>query len=89
MRNVASPGAHKDGHYLGKVVRWFYSTKTVGTINYIASGNRVPETEGAYPIMDLPSEWPDHINYQWYIDRTIETLYDIGYLQKPKQEKLF
>ncbi len=87
VRNVASPGAHKAGHYLGKVIRWIYERNTTGYINYIASGNRVPETEGAMPIMDLPSEWPD-INYRWYIDKTIEILTEIDYIKKPKQGKL-
>lgn len=89
VRNVASPGAHKNGNYLGKVCRWYMSTKSVGTINYIASGNKVPETEGAMPCQDLPDEWPSDINYPWYIEWTIEMLYDIGYLQKPKQGRLF
>jgi hypothetical protein len=89
VRNVASPGAHKQGYYLGKVVRWFYSTKIGGTINYSANGNKVPETENAWPCMELPSEMPDHINYQYYINKTIGILYDIGYLRRPEQMKLF
>lgn len=89
IKNVASPGAHKDGYYLGKVVRWFYSTKVVGTINYIATGNKVPETEGAWPCQDLPLEFPDHINYDWYIDKTIVMLYEMNYLKKQEQGKLF
>jgi hypothetical protein len=89
VRNVAAPGAHKQGYYLGKVVRWFYSTKIGGTINYGANGNKVPETENAWPCMELPSEMPDHINYQYYINKTIGILYDIGYLRRPEQMKLF
>lgn len=87
IKNVASPGAHKEANYLGKVVRWVMSTKSVGTINYIASNNRVPDTEGAYPIMDL--EWIDHLNYDWYIDKTIEMLHDMNYLERPKQMRFF
>jgi len=87
VRNVTG-GAHKDGQYLGKVVRWAYCNNVVGTINYIKSGNRVPETEGALPLMDLPDQFPD-INYQWYIDRTTEILYDIDYLKRAKQMKFF
>lgn len=86
VKNVASPGAHKNGNYLGKVVRWVYSTKVTGTINYINNGNRVPDTEGAWPLMDL--EWIDHLNYQYYIDRTIEMLYDMSYLKRIEQGRL-
>lgn len=88
VRNVASPGAHKDSNYLGKVVRWYYSNKIVGTINYVATGNKVPETEGAKPCQDLPNFFPDDLNYQKYIDKTIEILYEIDYIKRPKQGKL-
>lgn len=87
VRNVASPGAHKNGHYLGKVIRWIYHNDIVGTINYISNGNKVPQTEGAMPIQDLPPEWPD-INYQYYIEKTIEILYDVAYLKRVEQERL-
>ena len=40
-------GAHKDGYYLGKVIRWYYSTNVVGTINYISNNNKVPDTDNA------------------------------------------
>lgn len=89
VRNVASPGAHKSGHFLGKVIRWYAAEDIAGTINYIASGNKVPDTEGGKPIMDLPEQFPCDINYQWYIDRAIEILYEINYLKRPKQGKLF
>lgn len=88
VRNVASPGAHQNGQYLGKVIRWIYGKNSVGTINYVATGNRVPESDGAIPLMDLPEQWPD-LDYQRYIDKTIAMLYEIDYLQKPKQIKLF
>ncbi len=87
VRNVASPGAHQNGNYLGKVVRWVYERNNVNTINYVASGNRVPESDGALPLQDLPEQWPD-IDYQKYIDKTIEILYEIDWLKKPKQMRL-
>jgi hypothetical protein len=88
VRNVTG-GAHKNGHYLGKTIRWYHSTKIVGTINYIQSGNKVPETEGAMPTMDLPSEFPSDVNYDFYIDKTIKILYEINYIKRPKQQVLF
>jgi len=88
LRNVRG-GAEKNGVYLGKVVRFYYAEKEYGTINYVMSGNKVPKSDGAKPLMDLPDKFPDDINYKWYIDETVSILYDIGYLKKPTQMKFF
>lgn len=88
LRNVRG-GGEKGGVYLGKVVRWYYAEKEYGTINYILSGNKVPKSDGARPLMDLPDEFPTDINYQRYIDETIAILYDIAYLKKPTQRRFF
>ena len=87
-RNVKG-GGEKNGIYLGKIVRWYYAENEKGTINYVLSGNKVPKSEGGKPLMDLPPSFPNDIDYQWYINETISMLYDIGYLQKPKQLKFF
>jgi hypothetical protein len=78
-------GAHKDGEYLGKVVRWYYAKGEYGTINYVMNGNKVPETEGAKPAMDLPDSFPNDVNYAWYIDKCKNILYDIGFSKRAKQ----
>ena len=89
VRNVKG-GAHKDGYYLGKVVRWAYYKNVIGTIDYVISGNKVPKTEGAMPLQDLPDEFPiDKIDYDRYIAETKEILYDIGYLKRPEQMRFF
>ena len=87
-RNVKG-GAFKDGVYLGKLVRFYYAAKEPGTINYIMSGNKVPKSDGAQPLMDLPEEFPDNVDYERYIAESIDMLYDIGYLQKPTQRTFF
>lgn len=89
LRNVKAPGAHKDGNYLGKVIRWYYAKNIVGTINTIGTNNKVPMTEGAKPAMDLPETFPDDIDYERYISITTEMLYDVGYLNRPKQVSFF
>lgn len=89
VRQCKAPGAHKDGEYLGKVIRWYYSTDVVGTINTVAANNKIPDSDGAKPCMDMPEEWPKDVDYNWYMQRTIEILYEINYLEKPKQMKLF
>lgn len=53
--------------YLGKAIRWYYAKDVAGEIVYAMSGNRVPKTEGAKPLMLLPDEFPNDIDYDWYI----------------------
>lgn len=88
VRNVKG-GAHKDNYYLGKVIRFYYAKNETGTINYITNNNRVPDTEGARSLMDLPDAFPNDINYQWYLDKTNEILEEINYLPKKEQLKFF
>lgn len=88
VKNVKG-GGEKDGMYLGKVVRWYYAKNENGYIAYAGSGNKVPKSEGAKPLMDLPLEFPTDIDYQWYINETKDMMYDIGLLQKPKSIPLF
>lgn len=83
VRNVRG-GGFKGDRYLGKVVRWYYAKGEIGTINYIASGNKVPKSDGAKPCMDLPDEFPDDIDYDWYINEANDMLYDLGYYTKTK-----
>lgn len=87
VRNVKG-GAHKNGLYLGKVVRWYYAKGETGTINYVSSGNKVPNTEGARPMMNLAPCIPEDLNFDYYINEAEEMLYDLGYY-KPKQIGLF
>lgn len=82
VRTVKGGGIY-DGYYLGKVVRWVYSLKSKGTINYRISGNKVPKTDGCYPVMQLPDEFPDHIDYNRYIVEANELLMDIGLIPRP------
>jgi len=82
-------GAHKNKEYLGKVVRWAYIKGETGTINYVQTGNKVAESDGAIPFMDMPTIFPDNINYDWYINKTKEILEEIGHSPKPRQVDFF
>lgn len=88
VRNVKG-GAHKNREYLGKVIRYYYKKGELGTINYITNGNKVPDTEGAFPAMDLPEQFPNDIDYSWYERKTKDLLYEMAYLSKPKQIRFF
>lgn len=65
--------------YLGKVVRWYYSTQAPGPIVYATNGNTVSLSYGARPCMTLPEEFPEDIDYQWYLSKAEAMLRDLGY----------
>ena len=68
------------GIYLGKVVRWFYATDGT-TIHYETNGNKVPKSDGAYPMMELPigiSTLPMNLDYDKYLDLAVGHLADLG-----------
>ena len=75
-------GAVKDGVYLGKSIRWYYRAGEEGEIIYASNGNKVPRSEGAKPLMELPNEFPDDINYKWYEAEAEKILQEIGFYQE-------
>jgi hypothetical protein len=89
VRQCKAPGAHKNGEYLGKCVRWYYAKGELGTINTIAANNKIADSEGGKPCLDLPDTFPDDINYSWYLNKCNEILEDIAYLPRKVQLKLF
>lgn len=88
VRNVKG-GAHWKGEYLGKVIRYYYSKNNHNCINYVLSGNKVADTDGACPCMDWPESFPKNLDFQAYIDKTTDMLYDVAYLKRPTQLKFF
>lgn len=89
VRQAKAPGAHKNREYLGKVLRWYYAKGELGCIQTVATNNKVADSDGAKPVMDLPEVFPDDINYEAYIDKTKQILYDIAYYSRPKQIEFF
>lgn len=82
-------GAEKNGVYLGKAIRWYYAEGETGEINYVLTGNKVPKTFGAKPLMTLPQQLPFDLDYNYYIKEADEALYDIGYKIRPRDMTLF
>lgn len=80
-------GGHKDGRYLGKVIRWYYAENVLGDINYCTSGNKVPLSNGAKPLMILPEFIPHDLDYARYVTLATEILEDIG-AQRRRNEQL-
>ena len=64
--------------YLGKVIRWYYGTRSPGPIVYATNGNLVGGSYGATPCMTLPDEFPDDIDYAWYVGKAEAMLRDLG-----------
>jgi hypothetical protein len=75
-------GAVWQESYLGKAIR-FYHTATAelqdATINYAKNGNKVPNSLGCRPLMDLPDTFPDDVDHNYYIDKANELLKGVGY----------
>ncbi len=77
-------GATWKGRYLGKVIRYYWSTK--GEEIYEAKPNpktgnfkKVQKTEGAAECMTLPAVLPDDIDYERYVVETEKILKELGY----------
>lgn len=81
-------GAYKDGEYLGKVVRWYYSTNTNTTI-VNAKSNNVPLTKGAMPVMDLPDTTPTDIDFDWYVREAYDMLAKLGVQGVVREKRAF
>ena len=81
VRSVTG-GAVKGDTYLGKAVRWYYALGETGSIQYKKNGNKVAMTDGAKPLMVLPSDVPADLNHQWYIAKAYSILSDLGVKQK-------
>lgn len=82
----AQGGATWNGEYLGKVVRYYWSTD--GQPIYKAKANestgiypKVPKTDGARECMRLPDELPDDLDIERYIAETREILNELGYYE--------
>lgn len=77
VRQVAKPGAYKDGEHLGRMVRWYIAQGEAGHIEN-AKGDRVAGTTGAMPCMDLPDEFPNDVDFEFYVREAYARLDDIG-----------
>lgn len=78
IRRVNGGCLDQDGELVGKVVRFYYAAGSTGTLKYKTSGNDVPKSEGAKPLMELPESFPDDVEYSWYVRETTAMMQDIG-----------
>ena len=78
IRSVKGGALDQYGDYLGKAVRWYYSSLMEGPLRYKINGYTVSRTEGAQALMELPTDLPGDIDYEWYIREAESILADIG-----------
>ena len=76
VRKVKGGAVWRD-QYLGGVVRFYHSTNG-HTINYKKNGNKVPNSDGCAPLMDLPDSFPKDLDFNWYISESQKMLGLIG-----------
>jgi hypothetical protein len=65
--------------YLGKAIRWYYAKDTSGEIVYALTGNKVPKSEGVKPLMNLPDQFPEDIDYDRYYQEALDLLQLVSY----------
>jgi hypothetical protein len=87
----ATGGATWRGEYLGKVVRYIWSTDgdPIIKVKPNAKGTRpkVPDTDGGRPMMTLEDQVPADIDYSAYIERAKRILIDFGFNPAPEEFK--
>lgn len=69
MLRKVTGGAIWRGEQLGKAVRFYYSS-AVGpdeTIDYAKNSNKVPQSDGGKPCLDLPEQFPSDVDFERYV----------------------
>lgn len=82
-----------DAIYLGKAVRFYLSTESLGALHYKNSLNKVPKSAGAKPLMqfdvkdpedkDPPFVLPPDVDYAAYVREARQILIDIAAVEDP------
>ena len=79
LRQVTGGGMWR-GKYLGKAMRFYYSTEPMASeyITYAKNSNKVPRSDRAKPLMELPEAFPDDVDFERYIGLAQEALRDLS-----------
>lgn len=75
---LVTGGAVKNDETIAKNVRYYYAVDNPGPLLYAKNGNRVPDSDGAEPCMELPDELPGNIDYEKYEREAYAILHDMG-----------
>lgn len=68
---------------IGKVVRWYYGRGLSEPMHYCKASkhgthNKVPDSDGAVPCMELPDTFPADVDFERYISTANQILSDLG-----------
>lgn len=70
-----------DHKFLGKAIRWYYAVAPEGCFTrvvYAANGKKVPKSDGAKELMELPTDFPTDVDYGWYENECKRILKFVG-----------
>jgi DNA polymerase elongation subunit (family B) len=76
VRRVTGGGEWR-GEYMGKVVRWYWSTDGEA-MRYVKNGNQVATSAGCKPCMTLPDTIPDDLDMARYIEEANKLLMQVN-----------
>lgn len=80
VRRVNGGAVWRD-QYLGKAVRFYYSIEVEAEeqIEYKKNSNKVPKSDGAKPLMDLPKSFSTDVDFDRYIEAAEKLLKETGF----------
>lgn len=81
-------GAEFDDIYLGRVVRFYKRAGEQRYINRRGIADKVQMSDGAAPIMTYTTEFPDDIDYGWYIREAYDALRELGLNKSPPMKPI-
>ena len=66
--------------FYGATIRWYYAKDVNGYLVYAESGKKVPKSDGAKVLMLLPDDFPEDVDFEWYVKETKKLLKSLGVL---------
>ncbi len=81
----ATGGAQWRGQFLGRYARWYRSTQSTDYVGYAKTKNadgtpkKVGGSDNAVPLMELGGDFPDDIDFAWYVSEAMGLLKAVGY----------
>lgn len=78
----ANGGAEWRGQPLGEVIRYYWSTDN-DPILRVTNKHKVPNTTGGKPMMALPDELPDDVDYERYVSEAEKIAAELAVIEQP------
>jgi len=75
---VGEGGAMFNGEYVGKTIRFYHCNNSSEAMFKRDNGNKVPKSDACWPCMELPDEFPENVDMQWYLREANAILNDVG-----------